>query len=58
MGIIENVRLAEQEHNEVHIIPETQLSQNDEDEDVQVITEKNNFLFHGQAVVHRRDNQK
>ena len=58
MGIIENVRLAEQEHNEVHIIPETQLSQNDEDEDVQVITEKSNFLFHGQAVVLGRDNQK
>ena len=53
-----NVRLAEQEHNEVHIIPETQLSQNDEGEDVQVSTEKNNFLFHGQGTVHGRDNQK
>ena len=38
-----NVRLTEQELNEVHIIPETQLSQNDEGEDVQVSTEKNNF---------------
>ena len=53
-----NVRLAEQEHNEVYIIPETQLSQNDKDEDVQVSTEKNNFLFHGQGAVHGRDNQK
>ena len=31
-----NVRLAEQEH-EVHIIHETQLSQNDEAEDVQAL---------------------
>ena len=38
-----NVRLAEQEHNEIHIIPETQLSQNDKGEDVQVSTEKNSF---------------
>ena len=53
-----NVRLAEQEHNEVHIILETQLSQNDKGEDVQVITEKNNFLFHDQGAVHGRDNQK
>ena len=52
-----NVRLAEQQH-EVHIIPETQLSQNDEGEDVQVSTEKNNFLFHGQGAVHGRHNQK
>ena len=32
-----NVRLPEQEHNEVHTIHETQLSQNDEAEDVQVL---------------------
>ena len=51
-------RLAEQEHNEVHIIPETQLSQNDEGEDVQVSTKNNNFLFHGQGAVHGRDSQK
>ena len=48
---------AEQEHSEVHIIPETQLSQNDEGEDVQVSTEKNIILFHGQGALHRRDNQ-
>ena len=53
-----NVRLTEQELNEVHIIPETQLNQNDESEDVQVSTEKSNFLFHGQGAVHGRDNQK
>ena len=47
-----NVRLAEQEHNEVHIIPETQLSQNDKGEGVQVSAEKKNVLFHGQGVVH------
>ena len=40
------------------MIPETQLSQNDEGEDVQVSTEKNNFLFHGQDAVHGRDNEK
>ena len=32
-----NVRLAEQEHNEVPISPETQLSHNDEAEDVQAL---------------------
>ena len=53
-----NVRLTEQELNEVHIIPETQLNQNDVGEDVQVSTEKNNFLFHGQGAVHERDSQK
>ena len=53
-----NVRLTEQELNEVHIIPETQLNQNDKGEDVQVSTEKNNFLFHGHGAVHGRDNQK
>ena len=47
-----NVRLAEQEHHQ------TQFSQNDEGEGEQVSTEKNNFLFHGQGAVHRRDNQK
>ena len=53
-----NDRLAEQEHNEVHIIPETQLSQNDEGEDVQKSTEKSKILFHGQGAVHGRDTQK
>ena len=53
-----NVRLTEQELNEVHIIPETQLNQNDEGEDVQVSTEKNNFLFHGQDAEHGRHTQK
>ena len=33
-----NFRIAEQENNEVHIIPETQLSQDDEGEDAQVST--------------------
>ena len=42
-----NVGVAEQEHNEVHIIPETQLNQNSKGEDVQVSTEKINFVFHG-----------
>ena len=51
-------RLAEQEHNEVHIIPEIQLSQNDKGEDVQVSTKNNNFLFHGQGAVHGRDTQE
>ena len=45
-GSNRNVRLAEQEHNEVHIIPETQFSQNNEGKDVQVSTEWNNFFFH------------
>ena len=58
IGNNRNVRLREQEHNEAHIIPETQLSQNDEGEDVQVSTEKNNFLFHAQCAVHGRDTQK
>ena len=53
-----NIRLAEQEHDEIHIIPETQLSQNDKGKNVQVSTEKNNFLFHGQRAVQGRDNQK
>ena len=47
-------RLAEQEHNEVHIIPETRLSLNDEGEDVQVSTKNNNFLLHDQGAVHGR----
>ena len=37
---------------------EIQLSQNDECEGVEVSTEKNNVLFHGQGAVHGRDNQK
>ena len=41
----------------MHIIPETQLSQNDEGNDVQVITEKNNFLFHNQGAPHGKENQ-
>ena len=49
-----NIWLAEQEHNEVHIIPEARLSQNDEVEDEQVSTEMNNFLFHSQVAVHER----
>ena len=53
-----NDRLAEQKHNEVHIIPETQLGQNDEGEDVQVSTKKSEILFHGQGAVHGRDTQK
>ena len=57
-GNNQNVRLAEKEHNEVHIILETQLNQNDEGEDVQVSTEKNNFLFHGQDAEHGRHTQK
>ena len=51
-----NIWLAEQEHNEVHIIPKARLSQNDEVEDEQVSTEMNNFLFHSQVAVHERDN--
>ena len=39
-----SVAFLEQEHNEVHIIPETKRSQNDEGEDVQVSTEKNYFF--------------
>ena len=58
MGNNRNFRLTEQEHKEVHIIPETQISQNDEVEDVQVSTEKSNFLFHAQDAVHGRNNQK
>ena len=50
-----NVRIAD---HEVHIIPETQLSQNDKGEDVQVSTKNNNFLFHGQGAVYGRDTQK
>ena len=46
------------DHDEVHIIHEIQLSQNDECEGVEVSTEKNNVLFHGQGAVHGRDNQK
>ena len=41
-----NVRIAEQEDNAVHIIPETQLSQNNKGEDAQVSTEMNHFLYH------------
>ena len=55
MGIIE---LAEHGCNKVHIILDTQLSLNDKGEDAQVSTEKNNFYFHGQGVVHGRDNRK
>ena len=58
-GSNRNVRLAEQEHNEVHIIPEPQFIQNNEGKDVQVSTEWNNFFFFiGQGAVHGRDNQK
>ena len=39
-----SVAFLEQEHNEVHIIPEAKRSQNDEGEDVQVSTEKNYFF--------------
>ena len=52
-----NFRIAEQENNEVHIIPETQLSQDDEGEDAQVSTEKNNFFFHGQGALHVRESK-
>ena len=38
------VAFLEQEHNEVHIIPETKSSQNDEGEDVQVSTQKTYFF--------------
>ena len=44
--------------NELHIIPETQLSQNNEAGDVHESTKKNNFLFHGQCAGHGRDPQK
>ena len=39
-----NVKLAGQEHNEIHIIPKTQLSQKDECEDVQRMDKMIDFL--------------
>ena len=50
--------MAEEEQYEVHLIPETQLSLNDEDEDVQVSAKKNNFLIHCLGAAHGRDTQK
>ena len=40
------VRIAKQEDIEVHIFPETRISQNNKDKDVPISTEMNNFFHH------------
>ena len=42
--------------NEVHIIPEAQLSQNKEGEYAQVSTDTNHFLYYDQGALRERNN--
>ena len=55
-GNNQNLRAPWEEDNEVHIIPEAQLSQNKEGEYVQVSTETNSFLYYDQGALRGRNN--